>query len=189
MINMQKKDPSESAFFNLRTLLGCALVGIASLLAYVSIAAPAARDSRTSSANSATTVAQNWSDKVDERVSIAAAAGETEFMIYMTEQADLSGASALKTKNEKGLYVYQRLTTTAETTQAPVKQALTQLGVQHRGFWISNMIHASGNLAVIQTVASLPEVAAIYPVAKGAVKLPTQETTTSAATKNSMHSR
>ena len=172
---MQKNAPSESAFLNMRTLLGCALVGVASLLAYVSVAAPAAPDSRGSTATAATAVAENWSSKVDERVLTAAATGETRFLIYMKEQADLSGSSSLKTKDEKGHHTYQRLTATAAATQSGVKQTLTQLGGEYQAFWVSNTISARGNLAIIQAVASLPEVAAIYPIGKGKLQVPAEE--------------
>ena len=155
---MQKNALSESGFFNLRTLAGCALFGAATLMTYLSVAATG-----------------DWRDKVDPRVLAAATAGETEFVIYMKERADLSGSASLNTKEEKGRFVYERLTSTAQATQGGVKQTLTQLGVQHNAFWISNMIHARGNLAVVQTVASLAEVAAVYPVAQGKAQVPAAE--------------
>ena len=161
---MEKKAPSESAFFNLRAAIGCVFICAASFLAFFSVAATG-----------------DWRDKVDARVLAAVTAGESEFVIYMKEQADLSGSSALKTKEEKGQYVYERLTTAAQSTQGPVKQTLTQLGAQHNGFWVSNMIHARGNLAVVQAVASRPEVAAVYPVAKGKLHAPVAEEAVSSA--------
>ena len=161
--SMQSQAPSESGFFTLRLILGCAFFSVASLLAYLSTAATG-----------------DWTEKVDANVLAAATAGETEFLIYMKEQADLSGAGSLETKNEKGQYVYERLTATAETTQAGVKQTLTQLGAQHQAFWISNTIYARGNLAIVQAVASLPEVAGVYPVGKGHLQLPAAEENASA---------
>jgi subtilisin family serine protease len=155
IIFMEKKAPSESAFFNLRTMVGCALICAASFFAFFSVAAPG-----------------DWRDKVDANVLAAATAGESEFLIYMKEQADLSGSAALPTKDAKGHHVYERLTATAQKTQGGVKQLLNQLGVQFNAFWISNTIYARGNLAVVQAVASLPEVAAVYPVGKGKLQLP-----------------
>ena len=58
-----------------------------------------------------------WQSKVDPWVLNTAAEGETEFLVYLNEQADLSGAAALKTKLEKGNYVYQKLTEVANRTQ------------------------------------------------------------------------
>lgn len=118
---------------------------------------------------------ENWRDKVDARVLDSAAVGQTEFLIYMKQQADLSGAKELATKNEKGSYVYQRLTANAANTQFNVKQALAQRGAQYKSFWISNVVWAKGDLTVLQAVAVLPEVAAVYPIGKGKLQLPPQE--------------
>ncbi len=160
---MQKKTLSESGFFNLRTITGCAFFFVATLLAYFSLA------TRPLDAS-----APAWQGKVDPTVLSATGLAETEFLIYMKQQADLSGSSALTTKEEKGQYVYQQLTTTAASTQGNVKQTLTQLGAPFQSFWISNTLWARGSLAVVQAVAALPEVAAIHPVGKGGVKLPPQ---------------
>ena len=169
---MQKKSVSESGFLNLRTITGCAFFFAATLLIYFGFAAPPPNANAVS--------ASSWQTKVDAAVLSAAGLTETEFMIYMKEQADLSGSNALQTKEEKGQYVYQQLTTTAQTTQANVKQTLTQLGAPFQSFWISNTLWARGSLAVVQAVAALPEVAAIHPVGKGGVKLPPQNSASSA---------
>ncbi|HEX8684969.1 MAG TPA: S8 family serine peptidase, partial [Pyrinomonadaceae bacterium] len=114
----------------------------------------------------------DWQSKVDPRVLDALAVGPAEFLVYMRQQADLSAASALKGKAEKGRYVYERLTATAATTQSGVRRALEQFGATYQTFWVSNTIHARGGAAVVQAVAALPEVAAIYPVGKGRLMLP-----------------
>ncbi|MBC8030759.1 MAG: S8 family serine peptidase [Pyrinomonadaceae bacterium] len=119
--------------------------------------------------------APDWRTKVDARVLESVALGQTEFLIYMKQQADLSGAKTLATKNEKGSYVYQRLTANAASTQVNVKQALAQRGAQYKSFWISNVVWAKGDVTVLQAVATLPEVAAVYPIGKGALKLPPQD--------------
>jgi subtilisin family serine protease len=170
---MQRNTHSESGFFNLRTITGCAFFFAATLLAYFGFAA------RPTNANAVS--ASSWQTKVDATVLSAAGLADAEFLIYMKQQADLSGSSALKTKEEKGQYVYQQLTTTAQATQANVKQTLTQLGAPFQSFWISNTLWATGNLAVVQAVAALPEVAAIHPVGKGGVKLPPPQNSASTA--------
>ncbi len=119
--------------------------------------------------------AVRWQDKVDARVFNALSAGQAEFFIYMKQQADLSGAAALSTKEEKGRYVYERLTATARATQPKVRRTLEQLGAKYQAFWVSNTISAKGDLNVLQAVASLAEVAAVFPNGKGALKLPPGE--------------
>ena len=115
---------------------------------------------------------QGWDSKVDRSVLNAASTGQAEFLIYMNSQADLSGAYALKTKEEKGRYVYEQLTATAALTQSGVLQTLQNFGAAHQSFWVTNAIWAKGNLAVVQAVASLPEVAHVYASGGGKLKLP-----------------
>ena len=43
-----------------------------------------------------------------------------EFMVVLTEQADLSGAGALRSKNEKGRFVYDALWNKSLATQGPI---------------------------------------------------------------------
>src|SRR5688572_28041503 len=122
------------------------------------------------------TLSLDWQSKVDSTVLSKASLGSTDFLIYMKQQADLSGARSLETKNEKGQYEYQRLTVTATATQGKVKATLQQLGAPYKSFWVSNTIYAQGGLAVLQAVASLPEVRGIYAPVKGQLKLPPNDT-------------
>jgi serine protease AprX len=114
----------------------------------------------------------DWRSKVDASVLEAAALGETELLIHLGEQADLSGAYALASKEEKGSYVYDRLTAVADATQAGLRAELALLGADHRPFWIVNAIWARGDLAVVETVARHPEVARVYAVGYGGLDLP-----------------
>jgi serine protease AprX len=104
----------------------------------------------------------SWKDKVDPWVLQTASAGETEFLVYLTNQADLSAANALPTKSQKGEYVYQTLTTLAEHTQASLIAELGRLGVQYRPYWVANMIWVKAGLNTIQLLANRPDVAHLY---------------------------
>jgi serine protease AprX len=119
--------------------------------------------------------ALDWQAKVDSEVLRKATLGRAEFLVYMAAKADLSGADALATKEEKGRYVYDKLTETAEASQAGVRQTLEMLGVEYRPFWVSNAVWVEGGLAVLEALARRPEVAYIYPSGSGALKLPQQE--------------
>ncbi len=68
------------------------------------------------------------------------ALGKADFFIVLKEQADFSGAKDLKTKKEKGLYVYERLVKTAERSQGDLKEFLDTRGARYRSFIIQNMI-------------------------------------------------
>jgi subtilisin family serine protease len=115
---------------------------------------------------------QSWEDKVDPNVLLTAANGPAEFFIYMDSQADLSGADALPTKDEKGRFVYEQLTATAQATQPAVLHTLSSLGAPHQSFWVTNGVWAKGDLAVIQAVAVRPEVAYVYASGGGQLRLP-----------------
>ena len=113
-----------------------------------------------------------WTQKVDGWVlATAASQSQTEFLVYLAEQADLSGAAAMPTKQTKGEYVLRRLTAVAERTQPAVITVLKAAGVAYRPFWVANMIWVKGNTAVIQTLAQRADVAYLY--ANPAVKLET----------------
>jgi len=118
---------------------------------------------------------QSWEDKADPTVLTAATLGQAEFLIYMNSQADLSGADALPTKETKGQFVYEQLTSTAQSTQPGVLYTLGSFGAPHQSYWVTNAVWARGNLAVIQAVAVRPEVAFIYPSGGGKLSLPPVE--------------
>ncbi len=90
------------------------------------------------------------------------AANQTDFFIWMTEKADLSLAYTLKTKEEKGRFVYETLVETAERTQKEMRAYLDQQGVSYRPFYITNKILVQGGpQTLLLNVASSPNVARI----------------------------
>jgi len=102
-----------------------------------------------------------WAQKVDPWVfdsSVATSNGYTEFVIFLNEQADLSAAASLKTKLEKGEFVYRKLTETARQTQAPILADLTAQGASHQPFWVANMIWVRGDLSLVQRMAARADV-------------------------------
>src|SRR6266853_5370714 len=54
---------------------------------------------------------------------------QAEFLVVLTDQADLGGAAALPTKNEKGRYVYDALWNKGQATQGPILQWLSERGL------------------------------------------------------------
>jgi serine protease AprX len=114
----------------------------------------------------------DWQQRVDAVVLDAAALGPTEFFVYLDEQADLSDASSLETKEEKGRYVYDRLRSVAAESQEAVVAALEQHGATHRSFWVTNAILAKGDLNAVEAVARLSEVQYVYGVGSGQLEPP-----------------
>ena len=103
-----------------------------------------------------------WRGKVDPWVLITASQGQTEFLVFLSNQADLSQATSLSTKLEKGTYVYQSLTSFAARTQTPLIIELDRLGVEFRPYWIANMIWVRAGLSTIQLLAERSDVAHLY---------------------------
>ena len=103
-----------------------------------------------------------WQSKVDSWVLETADTGGTEFLVFLSEQADLGQAAHFRKKTEKGKHVYTALTTTAERTQAPLLRELKRRGLAYRPFWIANMIWVRGDVADVQALALRGDVAHIY---------------------------
>lgn len=103
-----------------------------------------------------------WQSKVDSWILQTASEGETEFLVYLNAQAYLKKASLLPTRLQKGLYVFETLTTLAERTQKPVINELESLGIQYRAHWIANMIWVRGNKEIVQLLAQRSDVAHLY---------------------------
>jgi uncharacterized repeat protein (TIGR01451 family) len=105
---------------------------------------------------------QVWRYKVDRQVLAAATTGDAEFIVYLSEQADLSGAEFLSTKLEKGNFVYQRLTEVASRSQKPIIDLLSGIEVRYHPFWIANMIWVRGGMNILSALAEQEEVARIF---------------------------
>ena len=84
-----------------------------------------------------------------------------EFLVVFGEQADLSGAAQLATKEEKGNFVFKALLNKAQATQGPTLDWLKANGIEHQSFYIVNMILVKGTLDVALALAARPEVARI----------------------------
>lgn len=76
-----------------------------------------------------------------------------EFLLVLSEQADLGPAARLPTKLQKTTYVYETLRELAERTQEPLLQALTGSGFRFRPFWVANMIWIKADTALLHRLA------------------------------------
>ncbi|MEZ5330894.1 MAG: S8 family serine peptidase [Thermoanaerobaculia bacterium] len=121
--------------------------------------------------------ASDWRQKVDPWVlETSSATAETEFLVVLASQADVSGARELATKEEKGRYVSETLRATAAATQGPLLARLDALGVPHRAYWIVNMIWARGDQGLVQELARRADVARIHANPWVAADIPTGST-------------
>jgi subtilisin family serine protease len=86
---------------------------------------------------------------------------KAEFFVVLADQADLSPAAALRTRAEKGRYVYNSLLTKSQSTQGPILVWLRERGLEHRSFYIVNAILVKGDREVAQTLAGRADVARV----------------------------
>ncbi|MDQ6860117.1 MAG: S8 family serine peptidase [Verrucomicrobiota bacterium] len=84
---------------------------------------------------------------------------QAEFLVVLAQQANLSGADAFPTKEEKGRYVRDVLWKTAQETQAPLLADLRANGLEHRPFYIVNCVWVKGTRDALLRIASRADVA------------------------------
>ena len=82
-----------------------------------------------------------------------------EFLVVLEQQADLSGAAALKTKQEKGRFVREALWKKAQETQGPLLSYLAEQKIEHRSYYIVNLVWVKGTAEVAQALAARADVA------------------------------
>src|SRR5437868_5626722 len=82
-------------------------------------------------------------------------------VIFLTEQADLSVAYRMKDQDARGWFVYNTLTEHAARTQADLQAFLIARGVGFQSFWGANMIVATGDRSLVDSLAARTDVARI----------------------------
>jgi serine protease AprX len=88
---------------------------------------------------------------------------EAEILIVLRDQADLSGADSLATKEAKGRYVYEALRSVAEASQRHLQAALEAQQVEYHSFYIVNALKVRASSALVQSLATRQDVARIVP--------------------------
>lgn len=100
--------------------------------------------------------------KIAPQVLAAIADGQAaSIVIMLAEQADVSAAYDMKDQDARGWFVYNTLTQHAARTQADLRGFLDIRGVSYRSFWAANMIVATADRALVETLASRSDVARI----------------------------
>jgi hypothetical protein len=90
--------------------------------------------------------------------SALATKGQTTAWVVLKAHADLSPAFAIKDWNARGRFVYERLKSTAESSQAALQAFLRNRGASFQSFWIANAIKVSADAATFDAAAARPEV-------------------------------
>src|SRR5205814_8033007 len=80
-------------------------------------------------------------------------------VILLADQADVSAAYEMKDQDARGWYVYNTLTQHAARTQAGLQAFLTAQGVSYQSFWVANMIVATLDRSLVESLAARTDVA------------------------------
>ena len=103
--------------------------------------------------------AQTWQSKVNPSVFAQfQSQTEVEIIVLMREQADVSGAGRLITKEEKGNYVFNILRGTAERSQVGIQQLLNAQNKHFQSFWVVNSLYLTANFDLIKQIAERDDV-------------------------------
>lgn len=103
-----------------------------------------------------------WQAKVQPEVlQKTSGQGKTEMLIIFKNQADLSAARFLKTKSEKGKFVFTQLKNTAEKSQKNALAILRASGDYFQPLYIINAIYTVTDRQALEKIASLDEVSAV----------------------------
>lgn len=90
-----------------------------------------------------------------------AADGTAEFLVYLDERPSLASAATFSDRTSRVRYVYERLTSTAERSQADLRATLDGMGATYTPFWITNAILVEGDRALLNRLATHPDVSHI----------------------------
>jgi serine protease AprX len=88
-----------------------------------------------------------------------ASIGSADFLVVLHSQADLSNLSAAPfSADQRGFEVIQSLRQKAASSQPALESALAARGVTYQAFWIVNALAVHGDLALLEYLASRPDV-------------------------------
>ena len=103
-----------------------------------------------------------WHQKVSASLLEKTANGESApFFVLLKQQADVSAARGLNTKDEKAYYVFSQLKEMAVHSQKNLSAFLKSEGVSYQSLFIVNAIQTEGTQDLIHSLAERSDVAKI----------------------------
>ncbi len=81
-----------------------------------------------------------------------------EVMIYFSSRADVSGVKLLRTKEEKGRFVFETLRAHTDRTQQRVAELLHSREIPFQRFLINNSLRVTADAALLNELAALDEI-------------------------------
>ena len=105
---------------------------------------------------------QTPASKISADVFAETADGKTaSLVILLADQADVSAAYSMNDQDARGWFVYNTLTQHAARTQAALQEFLKTQGVTYQSFWAANMIVATGDRQLVESLAARSDVARV----------------------------
>jgi hypothetical protein len=89
------------------------------------------------------------------------AEGEADILVVLRQQADLSAAGTLPSKEAKGRYVYDALRAVALETQQGLRSMLDGQKVDYHPFYIVNAIQVRAGSTLVRSLAARRDVSRI----------------------------
>ena len=94
--------------------------------------------------------------KIDSRVLREVQGGKSAtYWALLRQHANLSAATSIANWNDRGWYVYNRLTSVATSSQRGLRALLTSRGASFTSFWIVNGIRITSNAATLDSWMSM----------------------------------
>ncbi|MEO0339156.1 MAG: S8 family serine peptidase, partial [Bacteroidota bacterium] len=117
-----------------------------------------------------------WVQKVDHHLlSAFNQEPKQDFIVLMQEQADVSFAYQLLSKQDKGRFVFERLSHTASRSQADIQALLLKEGAPFHSIHIYNAIYTKGDIDLLEKIAKRKDVTYIYANSDFSLQLPKKE--------------
>ena len=66
--------------------------------------------------------------------------GDASFWVVLRGNADVSSAANIRNRSRRGVQVYERLTSYARESQAPLRAWLDARNVRYQPYWIVNAV-------------------------------------------------
>ncbi|MEM6724421.1 MAG: S8 family serine peptidase [Bacteroidota bacterium] len=106
----------------------------------------------------------DWRSKIDDPILeyFESSDEPIDFLVVLEKQADLSYAQQLRSKSEKGEWVFKQLQQTAQESQVDLLRWLNQEHLDFQSFYLINAIRVVGDWDVVRSIAQRTEIAGLH---------------------------